>query len=318
MNEFKFPNDELSLSEKNNEIPEQPLIEIIDYEAGTSANTGVKDITLFFVMDGAMNATYGFAENRPIEANHFFLLPSRASFNFSFTKNTRLYCCRLTEKIFLCRKDKPELLSKTCERMELIDRDADLFTLETNPCIINLLNSSSENIRQGLRRPDYQKTIIRELQILISGCYSGEDITRLFYLVFNGDTVFKSIVLQNRNKFLTVEEYAAAVHLNRNSFNKRFTQIFGVSPSAWINSNRAEQVLFELKKDMPIANIVHNCGFSSYPNFVRFCRNFLQNTPAALKKQLKSIENPDVRDFLRVKPERLCEPRSNPETQFTQ
>ncbi|MDR1631405.1 MAG: AraC family transcriptional regulator [Dysgonamonadaceae bacterium] len=302
MNEYnELLNGSFCLSRVGNEIPESPAIEIIDYEEGVSANKTAKDAMLFFVMEGAINATYGFAENRLIEANHFFLIPPLASYNFSFTKNTKLYCCHMTEEIFLCRKDKPELLSEVCERMKLVDQDSDLFTVESNSNIINVLNSSSANIKLGLQWPDYQRTIIQELQILISAYYSDEDLAHLFHSIFKGDIVFKAIVLQNRNKLSTVEEFAAAVHLNRNSFRKRFTDIFGINPSDWIISNRAEQVINELKKDKPIANIVHNCSFSSYPNFVRFCRNFLQNTPAALRKQIRSMENPDVYKFLKQK-----------------
>jgi len=142
----------------------------------------------------------------------------------------------------------------------------------------------------GLRWLNYQKTIIQELQILISAYYCDEELARLFHPVFKGDIIFKSIVLQNKNKLFTVEEFANAVHLNRNSFRNRFSEIFGINPSEWIISNRAEQVLNELKKDKSIMNIVHDCGFSSYPNFVRFCRNFLHNTPASLRKQYQSPE----------------------------
>jgi AraC-like DNA-binding protein/mannose-6-phosphate isomerase-like protein (cupin superfamily) len=302
MNEYnELPNGNFCLFRGNSEKSKSPAIEIIDYEEGVSANLTTENTMLFFVMEGAISATYGFAENRLIEANHFFLIPPLASYNFSFTKNTKLYCCHLTEEIYLCRKDKSELLSEVCERMKLVAQDSDLFVVEANRNIINVLNSSSANIRLGLEWPDYRKAIIRELQILISAYYSDEDLARLFHPVFKKHTVFKSIVLQNRNKLSTVEEFAAAVHLNRNSFRNRFTEIFGINPSDWIINNRAEQVINELKKDTPIVNIVHSCGFSSYPNFVRFCKNFLQNTPAALRKQIKSTENPDVHEFLRRK-----------------
>jgi AraC-like DNA-binding protein len=287
------------LSYENSEISEDPVIEIIDCESGMSASRTAKDTMLFFVMEGTVSATCGFAENRLIETNHFFLIPPLASYTFSFPKDAKLYCCHLTDEIFLCRKDKPEFLSEVCGKMKLVDQDSDLFVIRANSNIISVLNSSSANIRLGLQWADYLKTIIRELQILISVYYSDEELACLFNPIFKGDIVFKSIVLQNRNKLTTVEEFAAAVHLNRNSFRKRFTEIFGINPSDWIINNRAEQVINELKKDKPIANIVHNCGFSSYPNFVRFCRNFLHNTPAALRKQIKSSENPDLRKILR-------------------
>jgi AraC-like DNA-binding protein len=249
---------------------------------------------LFFVLEGAISANCGFAESRFIEAESFFLIPSMAPYSFRFPKETKLYCCHLTEEILLCRKGKPELLSEVCEKLKLIDQDSDLFTIKANPYIIKVLENSVANMNLGLRWMNYQKTIIQELQILISAYYCDEELARLFHPVFKGDIVFKSIVLQNKNKLFTVEEFAAAVHLNRNSFRNRFADIFGINPSEWILGNRAEQVINELKKDKSIMSIVHDCGFSSYSNFVRFCRNFLHDTPAVLRSQYRSRKMVEV------------------------
>ena len=271
--------------EEYNEISESPAIEILDCIKGTTINRIAKNTVLCFVLEGGVNANCGFAEKRYIEAGYFFLIPPAAPYSFYFSQETKLYCCHLTEEILLCRKGKPELLSDVCEKLKLSDQDSDLFAVKTNSYIVKVLNNSTENINLGLRWLNYQRTIVQELQILISAYYCDEELARLFNPVFKGDIIFKSIILQNKNKLFTVEEFAAAVHLNRNSFRNRFSEIFGVNPSEWIINNRAEQVIDELKKDKPIMNIVHDCGFSSYPNFVRFCRNFLHNTPAELRKK---------------------------------
>jgi AraC-like DNA-binding protein len=295
MDEFdELLNKEFCLSYENNEISETPAIEILDFNEGATINRTAKNTMLFFVMEGVISANCGFAENRLIETNDFFLIPPLAPYSFDFSQNTKLYCCHLTEEILLCRKGKPELLSEVCEKLKLIDKDSDLFTIKSNPYVIKVLNNSIENMNLGLRWLNYQKIIIQELQILISAYYCDEELARLFHPVFKGDIIFKSIVLQNKNKLFTVEEFAAAVHLNRNSFRNRFMEIFGINPSDWIINNRAVQVINELKKDKPIMSIVHDCGFSSYPNFVRFCRNFLHDTPAMLRKQYRMPEIMEV------------------------
>lgn len=296
MDEYNELLNEFRLSCGNNEISDNPAIEILSYKEGMKINRSAKNTMLFFVLEGTISANCGFAENRLIEAQYFFLIPSLAPYSFHFPEETKLYCCHLTEKILLCRKDMPELLSEVCDKLKLIDQDSDLFTIKANSYIIKVLENSTANMNLGLRWLNYQKAIIRELQILISAYYCDEELARLFYPVFKGDIIFKSIVLQNKNKFFTVEEFAAAVHLNRNSFRNRFAEIFGMNPSEWIVGNRTEQVLDELKKDKSIMSIVHDCGFSSYPNFVRFCRNFLHNTPAMLKRQYKYPEKEAVKE----------------------
>jgi AraC-like DNA-binding protein len=283
-------NEDFRLSYENNEISENPVIEIVEYKEGMTINRTAKNTMLFFVLDGTISANCGFAENHLINADSFFLIPPMAPYSFHFTTGTKLYCCHLTEEILLCRKGKPELLSEVCEKLKLIDQDSDLFTIKANPYIIKVLENSIANMNLGLRWLNYQKTIIQELQILISAYYCDEELARLFHPVFKGDIVFKSIVLQNKSKLFTVEEFAAAVHLNRNSFRNRFMEIFGINPSEWIISNRVEQVVNELKKDKSIMCIVHDCGFSSYSNFVRFCRNFMHDTPAVLRRRYRSPE----------------------------
>jgi AraC-like DNA-binding protein len=288
MNDYnEILNEKFLLSYENNEISENQLIDVVDYKMGMTINRIAKDAMLFFVLEGVIGASCGFAENHLIEADSFFLIPPRAPYSFFSKTKTKLYCCHLTEEILLCRKGKPELLSEICEKLKLIDQDSDLFTVKTKPHIVKVLENSITNINLGLRWLNYQRIIIQELQILISAHYCDEELARLFYPILKGDIVFKSIVLQNKNKLFTVEEFAAAVHLNRNSFRNRFTDIFGINPSEWIIGNRAEQVVSELKGDKPIMSIVHDCGFSSYSNFVRFCKNFLHNTPAVLRKQYK-------------------------------
>ncbi|GHT64865.1 hypothetical protein AGMMS50239_23380 [Bacteroidia bacterium] len=284
-------NEEFRFLSKNNIISENPVIEIVDYEEGMAINRTAKDIMLFFVLEGAISVNCGFAENRFIEAENFFLIPPMAPYSFHFPKKTKLYCCHLTEKILLCRKGKSEFLSEMYEKLKLLNQDNDLYTIKSNQYIIKVLENSVANMNLGLRWMNYQKTIIQELQILISAYYCDEELARLFHPVFKGDIVFKSIVLQNKNKLLTVEEFAAAVHLNRNSFRNRFADMFGINPSEWILGNRTEQVINELKKDKSILSIVNDCGFSSYSSFVRFCRNFLHNTPAALRSQYRSQSN---------------------------
>lgn len=285
MDRFK----ELSNREfENNKTSEAPAIEILNCKEGATIKTTAKNTMLFFVMKGEMSADCGCAENRLIVADDFFLIPPLAPYSFYFSKETKLYCCHLTEEILLCRKGKPELLSEVCEKLNLIDKDSDLFTIKANPYVLKVLNNSIENMDRGLKWFYYQKNIVWELQILISAYYCDEDLARLFHPVFKKDIIFKLIVLQNQNKLFTVEEFAAAVHLNRSSFRNRFIKIFGINPSDWIIGNRAAQVISELKKDKSIMNIVHDCGFSSYPNFVRFCKNFLHDTPAMLRRQYKT------------------------------
>ena len=115
--------------------------------------------------------------------------------------------------------------------------------------------------------------------------YPAEELTWLFHPVFEKKVVFKAIVLLYRNKVFSVDELAAATHMNRETFRQYFRAVFGITPAKWIQQERADVVYRELAEtDRSIHDIIHDYGFSSFSNFTRFCQMYLKNAPVDIRE----------------------------------
>jgi AraC-like DNA-binding protein len=164
--------------------------------------------------------------------------------------------------------------------------NSEVYTLEIEQHIGHSLTDFMRVKDSGLSCIEYVRCKSEELLILLMNYYSSEDLACLFHPVFEGNVVFKSIILRNKNRLFTVEEFASATHLNRDTFRLRFKEIFGMTPTKWIQQERASSVFRELTNtEKPIDYIIEDYGFSNFPNFVRFCNTHFKKTPALIRKE---------------------------------
>ena len=83
----------------------------------------------------------------------------------------------------------------------------------------------------------------------------------------------------NLTKEITVEELAAAASLSRFHFSRMFKAVTGQSPHRFIGRLRLELSKTLLMQGRSIADVAHDCGFSSELNFVRSFRRVTGVTP---------------------------------------
>jgi AraC family transcriptional regulator len=81
-------------------------------------------------------------------------------------------------------------------------------------------------------------------------------------------------------KEMTVEELASAASLSRFHFSRMFRETTGKSPSRFIGQLRLELAKSLLIQGRSIADVAHDCRFSSESNFVRSFRRVTGLTPA--------------------------------------
>jgi AraC family transcriptional regulator len=83
----------------------------------------------------------------------------------------------------------------------------------------------------------------------------------------------------NLMKEITVEELAAAASLSRFHFSRMFKAVTGQSPQRFVGRLRLELSKSLLRQGRSIADVAHDCGFSSESNFVRSFRRVTGVTP---------------------------------------
>jgi AraC family transcriptional regulator len=92
----------------------------------------------------------------------------------------------------------------------------------------------------------------------------------------------------NLTKELTVEELASAASLSRFHFSRMFKAATGQSPSRFIGQQRLELAKLLLAEGRSIADVAHDCGFSSESNFVRSFRRATGLTPGLYRNRVRN------------------------------
>lgn len=123
-----------------------------------------------------------------------------------------------------------------------------------------------------------------ELISLLEKCFSKKDLYE-FLVAMDRDVpdFYKFIMNSYRNRGL--EEIIVASKLSSSTFNRRFQELFGVSPYQWIIAKRAEEIHRKLTAtDNSVAEIMKRYNFTDYSHFNRFCKMHLGAPPTVIRK----------------------------------
>jgi AraC-like DNA-binding protein len=267
-------------------------MDILNFSKGTILDRKVSTTSIFFILDGLVEVTCGLISELIVEKNFFFVIPPEAKYSIRFLENGKIVRCQPGEDLLVeyISKTSYELYKTKCYQYE----SRDIFFLRIEKPIDRLLTDFIEVRCKKFSCERYFGCKCEELLILMVNYYPPEELTWLFHPVFEKKVVFKSIILMNRNKLFSVEEFAAAAHLNRESFRQYFKGIFGETPAKWIQRERADAVYKELAEtDKSLYDIIRDYGFSNFPNFDRFCHMYLKKTPVAIRNDSREKEISD-------------------------
>ena len=262
----------------------KPNIELLASAAKKPLIKKSENTSLFFLLEGRIEVSCG-EVICPVESGCFFLIPAGENYGIRFEEKAKLLICHLEENMLVRHKRKEGLLYDIYN-MKLSDAEAgELLTVKTNRYIQSLLKDCIAVMNSGFICPKYMQCKTEELLILLRSYYPNKLLARLFRPAFTGKIDFHEVVKKNRDKFFTVEEYAAATNLDRNTFRQKFRDTYGLNPTEWIKQERVKRVFQELMEgNKSISDIVTDYKFSNFPNFIRFCNLHYKNTPGNIRK----------------------------------
>ena len=307
MNNFKNPSDTRNTRRcencRKNNISK---IDVLGFSQGTILDKKVSTTSLFFIVEGRVEVTCGLISELIIEKDYFFLIPPDARYSIRFLENSKVIRFQPGEGLLV------EYISKTAYELYKTKsnpyENKDVFFLKIENPIDRLLADFMEVKGKRFSCERYVCCKCEELLILMINYYPAEELTWLFQPVFEKKIVFKAIVLLYRNKMFSVDELAAAAHMNRETFRHYFRGVFGMTPAKWIQKERADAVYEELAgTERSIHDIIHDYGFSNFSSFGRFCHMYLKNTPIAIRNEKYELDkeqsNPeDVQNDINVLP----------------
>ena len=274
-------------------VEEKPNIELLSNKKifkNKSENT-----SLLFLFEGKAEVSYG-KSTRLIEQAYFFLIPANEYYTIHSTENTKIVVFGLDEKLLVQHKRKKGLLydiynMKPSEiaNFETAFGHNQLLVIKTNRHIKAILDNCIAMIENGFVCSRYMQCKTEELLIQLRNYYSDKLLACLFQPAFNNRIDIDLVIKKNHGMFYTVEEYAVTANLNRNIFRRKFKELYGINPTEWIKQERVNQVLQDLMENKKtISEIISEYKFSSFPNFIRFCKKHYKNTPGNIQKSQKT------------------------------
>jgi AraC-like DNA-binding protein len=85
---------------------------------------------------------------------------------------------------------------------------------------------------------------------------------------------------QNYNQAIQVEELASLMYLSVNQFERKFKQVFQVSPMKFLTGYRVHRACYDLlHTDHTITQVAIRNGFYDHSHFIRHFRNAMGMTP---------------------------------------
>jgi AraC-like DNA-binding protein len=173
----------------------------------------------------------------------------------------------------------------------------DIAILEANPTIDAFMVSLAENLKQGLRCRYYLELKAKELLYLFRAYYSKEQLAQFFGEMLQADTHFYYFVKQNYQTANSIPDFARMAGLKQLSFEKKFKEIFEVTPYKWIIEQKSRDIHRDLcTGNKSLKELAMLYGFSSKSSFSDFCKKNLGAPPGRIRGDVYLDTNDDGED----------------------
>ncbi|MEM8889592.1 MAG: helix-turn-helix domain-containing protein [Bacteroidota bacterium] len=130
---------------------------------------------------------------------------------------------------------------------------------------------------------------VREVILMLLNTKSeeAEKIKKILSNLFSPTKVsLKKVVDAHAYDNLALEQLAKLCNMSLSNFKRRFFDLFGESPAAYIRKKKLEKAAHLLKSsNMPIASICYETGFSDTSNFTKTFRSHFKSTPSKYRNK---------------------------------
>lgn len=134
----------------------------------------------------------------------------------------------------------------------------------------------------------YHKMKATELFMMIKVLYTPTEHAYFFQSMIQPQDNFRVFVCNNYDKAQGVAELAALAGMSLSVFKRRFAEHFNDSVYHWMMRQKALKIFADIRDGEDSTKVLMNkYGFRHYTQFSRFCKNYLQATPAQLIASIK-------------------------------
>lgn len=167
--------------------------------------------------------------------------------------------------------------------------DNTLLKLGPNDMVSSFVQSLAYYFDHPLLMEDEMiKMKVKELIHLLLHTEYGKEVKSIFGSIFKStENDFKDIIHSNLYQQLSLEELAFICKMSQSTFQRKFKEVFEMTPGAFFKSKRLEKARSLMQQtQLRISEIALECGFDDPSNFTKAFQSVYKITPSAYKDSL--------------------------------
>ncbi len=198
-------------------------------------------------------------------------------------EDTHIIVLSLIHRIEFCEQD---IFDKAMPFDTVIPTES-IPAFTTHPAIEQLL-STFFTVPELCECARFHKLKASELFMMIKVLYTSTEHAYFFQSMIQPRDNFRVFVCNNYDKAQGVAELASLAGMSLSVFKRRFAEHFNDSVYHWMMRQKALKIFSDIRDGENSTKVLMNkYGFHHYTQFSRFCKNYLQATPAQLIASIK-------------------------------
>lgn len=241
-------------------------------------------VRILFILSGSLKLEHGTDTVRLVTSKQCVCLVRNERFLATAQDDdTHVVVLSLIHRIEFCEQD---IFDKVMPYDSVIPTEI-VPTLSMHSSIEHLLGSIF-TIQQMSNCVRFHRMKATELFMMIKVLYTPTEHAYFFQSMIQPQDNFRVFVCNNYDKAQGVAELASLAGMSLSVFKRRFAEHFNDSVYHWMMRQKALKVFSDIRdgEDSTKA-LMSKYGFRHYTQFSRFCKNYLQATPAQLIASIK-------------------------------
>ena len=261
---------------KQNELPFRSF-KILKGEK--QSNIKVKETTIIFLLKGEFLLSYNDLFEKRIQAGEMILFSALHMVDITVIEDVYGIFCMFNTQVQICENFFLESLVSPDE----IDKNCHA-PLTINKWVNDFLNVIDRYLEDTLWCTVLYEIKKNELFYLLKNTYATTELAIFFYPILNKDVLFKESVIKKYHQIRNITELASATGYSVSGFKKKFLKCFGMPAYTWMQQQRANVVLKELKeKKKTLKEVFISNHFSSQAHLHEFCKKNFGKTPGQIR-----------------------------------
>lgn len=278
----------------------RPAVEVRNIQRGMTFDEHSKQYKIIFILEGKIKYAQQPLVEMSLKANQMMLISPEKWYKLSAQKQSKVLIIRLEQTTKLCECYLTESLMHQTEKLlkqDQIKSNHEPFLLEANTMIQIYTYGLVASLEKGLKCRYYFENKTKELFYLFRAFYPKEELAFFFKEMLSSDSNFFYFVQQNYRKYQTVGEFAAALNMTPQSFDRRFRAAFHIPPYTWMTQQKATHIYHAIcTEETPLKELASRFGFASKSSFSDFCKKNLGDTPGVIRLNIHLGRNDEQKE----------------------